>query len=219
MANEAQVSFTGYVATEPAFKLLDDGTSITTLRVASTPRRFNRQTGEWADGQTSFMSVACWRKLGENVAMCLRKGEPVVVVGTMRVRHYNAKDGSPRLDVEVEASSIGHDLCRGVARFQRTRGSSGGGAAAAVNGAAGEPADLRDEEGDMGIPEPGHDAVAELPEDSAVVTGRDGSDGPGTAAPSAGPDGEADDVLDDQAVAALLEGDSSSVGEEAAVPL
>ena len=95
------------------------------MRVGYTPRRQNWETGEWSDGPSSFVSVKCWGKLANNVAVCLRKGEPVVVMGRVQVRTYEAKNGTERLSVDVYASSIGYDLARGVARFLRIRPSSG----------------------------------------------------------------------------------------------
>src|SRR5260370_25638560 len=94
------------------------------MRVGYTPGGMDRETGEWGDGRTSFVSVKCWGKLADNVAVCLRKGEPVVVMGRIQVRPYE-KDGAQRLSVDVYATSIGYDLARGVARFARTRPSSG----------------------------------------------------------------------------------------------
>lgn len=120
MFNEAQLSLTGYVATDPWFTTIGDGISKLSMRVAWTPRHRDRVTGEWTDGNTSYLTVICWRKLADNAATCLRKGDPVVVKGRLEVRAYE-KNGVPRTAVEVEASSIGHDLCRGVAKFQRVR--------------------------------------------------------------------------------------------------
>ncbi|HTP16727.1 MAG TPA: single-stranded DNA-binding protein [Streptosporangiaceae bacterium] len=125
MFNEAQVSMTGYVATQPRWRGLGTPSPNVTMRVAWTPRRLDRATGEWADGHTSYVSVFCWRKLAENAATCLRKGDPVVVKGRLTVRDYNDKDGAVRTAVEVDASSVGHDLSRGVAQFQRTRPATG----------------------------------------------------------------------------------------------
>ena len=71
------------------------------------------------------MTVLCWRTLADNVAMCLRKGEPVLVRGRLRVREYEGKDGSRGTETEIDASSIGHDLNRGVAHFSRTRRAPG----------------------------------------------------------------------------------------------
>ncbi|MGI8446287.1 MAG: single-stranded DNA-binding protein [Streptosporangiaceae bacterium] len=120
MINDAQVFLSGYVARDPRFRITASGISNVSLRVAYTPRRVDRETGEWTDGPTSFVSVVCWRTLADNVARCLHKGEPVLVKGRLQVRPYE-KDGVSRLAVEVEATSVGHDLARGVASFQRPR--------------------------------------------------------------------------------------------------
>lgn len=126
MLNEAQVSLTGYVATQPFTRMVKStGATNLTMRVAWTPRRQDRVTGEWVDGNTSYVTVICWRKLATNVAICVRKGDPVVVKGRLSVRPYDDKDGVPRLAVEVDASSVGHDLSRGVASFQRVRPQTG----------------------------------------------------------------------------------------------
>jgi single-strand DNA-binding protein len=140
MINDANIELAGFVASEPSFKLLDNGTSTAKLRVASTERRFNRETGEWGDGPTSFVTVLCWRTLADNVAVCVRKGEPVLVRGRMRVREYQDREGQPRAVTEVDASSIGHDLGRGVAHFSRTRRAPGETAAENAGAQAGPPA-------------------------------------------------------------------------------
>jgi single-strand DNA-binding protein len=90
------------------------------------------------DGPTSFVTVLCWRTLADNVAVCLRKGEPVLVRGRLRVREYESKDGSRGTETEVDASSIGHDLSRGVAHFSRTRRAPGETAAESAEAPAAE---------------------------------------------------------------------------------
>jgi single-strand DNA-binding protein len=125
MMNEAHISLTGYVATQPVMKETKQGTPNLTMRVAWTPRRQDRTTGEWVDGNTSYLTVICWRRTAGNVAICLRKGDPVIVKGRLSVRTYDDKEGQPRIVVEVDASSVGHDLSRGVAHFQRVRPQTG----------------------------------------------------------------------------------------------
>jgi len=122
MVNEAQLSLTGYVASDPRSRETRNGVPQVSMRVAWTPRWIDRSSGEWADGNTSFVTVLCWRRLAANVATCIRRGDPVVIKGRLSIRPYEDKDGNARLAVEVDASSIGHDLSRGVAHFQRTRG-------------------------------------------------------------------------------------------------
>ena len=158
MINEAQVFLAGYVAREPRFRFTTRGISSVTLRVACTPRWVDRETGEWTDGETSFVTVLCWRALADNVAKCLHKGEPVLVKGRLHVRPYE-KDGVSRLAVEIEATSVGHDLARGVASFQRPRrpaaenGTPGTGAPGGSGAEARHPGGLGAEAGQDGADE------------------------------------------------------------------
>ena len=118
MVNEATLSVTGYVATEPKAGWTRDGTRTLYMRLGWTPRRMNRTTGDWADQPTSFISVICYRKVAENAAACLRRGDPVVLKGNLRVREFG--DDPKRTAVEVIADSIGHDLSRGVSLFKKS---------------------------------------------------------------------------------------------------
>jgi single-strand DNA-binding protein len=137
MMHDAQVNLAGYVATEPRFRKVAGDTSSTKLRVAYTSRRRDRETGEWTDGPTSFVNIQCWRTLADNVAMSVRKGEPVLVMGRLQVRRFEDAEGNPRTAVEVEATSVGHDLTRGVAKFARTKWPSTADDIAAAEGAPG----------------------------------------------------------------------------------
>src|SRR5258706_14921151 len=95
------------------------------MRVAWTPRRQDRVTGEWVDGQTSYVTVNCWRRLATNVAVCVRKGDPVAIQGRVTVRPFDDREGRPRISVEIEASSVAHDLNHGVSQFNRIRPQTG----------------------------------------------------------------------------------------------
>ena len=123
--NEAQLTVVGYVASTPTLIVTKAGRFVANMRVGVTPRRQDKDTGQWSDGDTSYVTVTCWRSLASNVAACLRKGDPIVVKGRMRVRQFDDKDGNQRTVVEVEASTLGHDLTRGVAHFLRTKRSPG----------------------------------------------------------------------------------------------
>jgi single-strand DNA-binding protein len=168
MTNDANIDLAGFVASEPSFRRLATGTSHAKLRVAYTERRLNRETGEWGDGPTSFVTVLCWRSLADNVAMCLRKGEPVLVRGRLRVREYEGKDGSRGTETEIDASSVGHDLNRGVAHFSRTRRAPGETAAEST------------------------EALAAQSQDGEEQDPRAGRDGPGLPGDAAGEDAAAD---------------------------
>jgi single-strand DNA-binding protein len=142
MIHEAQVNVAGYVATDPKFKKVAGDISSAKLRVAYTARRRDRETGEWSDGPTSFVTVQCWRTLADNVKVSVHKGEPVLITGRLQIRRFEDQEGAARTAVEIEAMSIGHDLTRGVAQFSRTRWPSATAAAATeLQAAAAEPGD------------------------------------------------------------------------------
>ncbi len=123
--DECQVSLTGWVATQPETKNFESGASNVSMRVAWTDRRLDRVTGQWVDGNTSYVTVYCWRRIGTNVAVSLRTGDPVVVRGKLVVRTYEDNNGNRRNVVDIDASSIGHDLSRGVSKFLRVRPETG----------------------------------------------------------------------------------------------
>jgi single-strand DNA-binding protein len=188
MINEAQVFLAGYVATEPTLRTTARGRPEAQMRVGYTPRRQDRETGEWADGPSSFVSVKCWDRLASNVAFCIRKGEPVVVMGRVQVRPYEAKDGTQRLSVDVYASSIGYDLARGVARFSRTRASSG--ETAADRQAAGISADPRTDGDNLADTSEAPDDLTEEAADAPEATADGGFLDEGALARLAQQDGE-----------------------------
>lgn len=119
MVNEAFFSVAGYVATSPKTGYTRDGQKMASMRVGWTPRRLDRTTGEWVDQPSSFISVQCFRKLAEYAGVCLHRGDPIVLRGTLRVREYPDQAGVKRNSVDVVADSIGHDLSRGVTIFSR----------------------------------------------------------------------------------------------------
>jgi single-strand DNA-binding protein len=208
MINDAQIVLAGFVASAPSFRRTIRGTSTASLRVAYTPRHINRDTGEWADGETSFVTVLCWRTLADNVAMCLRKGEPVLVKGRLRVRPFQDKEGASRIAVEVDAQSVGHDLTRGVAHFSRTHRAAGETAAETAGGQAALP---------QPPPDADHpdDGPANAP-DGAVGNGAVGNGAVGNGVVGNGMVG--DDVLDDRAVAEFASEMIDALGADPASP-
>jgi len=119
------ITIVGNVVDEVANKPTQNGLSRASFRVASTQRRKDRETGQWMDGHKFFVSVICWREMAENVALSLRKGDPVVVTGRIHSRQY-VREESNHVAYEVDPEAIGHDLARGTAAFsKRRRGFSG----------------------------------------------------------------------------------------------
>ncbi|GGR49409.1 single-strand DNA-binding protein [Nocardioides luteus] len=116
--NDSTITLRGYVGADPVVRSVGDS-SVANFRMACTPRKFNRATGEWSDGVTQWFTVSAWRQLGENVGRSLRKGDPVVVHGRLTARSYVNKDGLEVNTFEVEANVVGHDLNRGMSSLSR----------------------------------------------------------------------------------------------------
>jgi single-strand DNA-binding protein len=93
---------------------------VASFRIAVSDGYFDRKTQAWVDKAPLYLSVSAWRALGENCALSLAKGQPVVVVGKLRQREYE-QDGRTVVVHEVEAERVGHDLTRGQAVFTRSR--------------------------------------------------------------------------------------------------
>lgn len=125
MANEPILTIVGNLVDDPALRFTPSGAAVANFTVASTPRTLNKQTNEWDDGETMFMSCSIWRQPAENVAESLQKGMRVIVHGRLRARSYDARDGSRRTVFEVDVDEVGPSLRYATARVARTTSSTG----------------------------------------------------------------------------------------------
>ncbi|GAA3085732.1 single-stranded DNA-binding protein [Streptosporangium carneum] len=116
--NDIHVTLTGNVAAPPRQHTFPDGSRVTSLKVASTSRYFDRENQQWCNGETTYFGVRCFRGLADNVAQSVRVGQPIVVQGRLRIREFT-HDGERRFMPEVEANSLGHDLRWGLGSFSK----------------------------------------------------------------------------------------------------
>lgn len=116
--NESTITVQGYVGSDPVLRSAA-GHLVVNFRVACTPRRRNRATGEWADQRTQWYTVTAWRQLAENVANSVQKGDPVLVHGRMLAREWTNQEGRDVSELDVEALVVGHDLSRGRTVFEK----------------------------------------------------------------------------------------------------
>lgn len=117
------ITLTGFVGSDPKSLTTAEGLAITSFRLASTQRRFDRTQDKWIDGDTNWYTVTTFRQLAANAAVSINKGERVVVSGRIRVREWEA-NGKKGINVDIEADALGHDLSWGTASFSRGGGLS-----------------------------------------------------------------------------------------------
>jgi single-strand DNA-binding protein len=114
------ITITGVVGTDPHHHVTGQGLPITSFRLASTRRYFDRAKGSWEDGETNWYTVSAFRQLASNASQSIRKGERVVVCGRLRLRAWETGEKSGTA-VEIEADAIGHDLAWGVTSYTKVR--------------------------------------------------------------------------------------------------
>lgn len=127
MAGETAITLIGNLTADPELRFTPSGAAVANFTVASTPRTFDRQTGEWKDGDAMFINCAAWRNLAENVAESLTKGSRVIVTGRLRSRSYEGREGERRTVFEIDVDEIGPSLRYATAKVTRTASTGGGG--------------------------------------------------------------------------------------------
>jgi single-strand DNA-binding protein len=111
------ISLAGNVGQEPVFRMTSTNVPVCDLRVAVTPRRKDRTTGEWGDDPTLWFKVTAWRQLGEHVAQSVKKGDRVVVTGVLGLEQWKTEVGEERQGLAITASTVGLDLSKGTATY------------------------------------------------------------------------------------------------------
>jgi single-strand DNA-binding protein len=109
------ITVTGNVGTTPVLREVS-GASVTSFRIANTPRRLDKTTGAWNDLPTTWFGVSVWRTTAENVVQSVKQGDRVVVTGRLVTRTWTTPEGEPRSGLDIEATHIGLDLGRAPAQ-------------------------------------------------------------------------------------------------------
>ena len=110
MAGETIITVVGNLTADPEIRQVGNGASVASFTIASTPRNWNRNTGQFEDGQALFMRCSAWRDMAEHCAQSLSKGMRVIAQGRLQQRSYQANDGSQRTVVELQVDEIGPSL-------------------------------------------------------------------------------------------------------------
>jgi single-strand DNA-binding protein len=138
MAGDTVITVIGNLTADPELRFTPSGAAVANFTVASTPRSFDKQSGEWKDGEALFLRCNIWRQAAENVAETLTRGSRVIVSGRLKQRSYETREGEKRTVVELEVEEVGPSLRYATAKVNKvSRGSGGGG----FGGGSGGPGD------------------------------------------------------------------------------
>ena len=137
MAGETLITVVGNLTGDPELRFTPSGAAVANFTIASTPRNFDKQSNEWKDGDTLFLSCSIWRQAAENVAESLQKGMRVVAQGRLKQRSYETREGEKRTVVELDVEEVGPSLKYATAKVARVQRSGGGGGGGYSGGGAG----------------------------------------------------------------------------------
>ena len=138
MAGETVVTLVGNLVDDPELRFTPSGAAVANFRVASTPRTYDRQSGEWKDGESLFLSCSVWRQAAENVAESLQRGMRVIVQGRLKSRSYDDREGNKRTVFEIDVDEVGPSLRSATAKVTRaTRSGPGGDGGGGFGGGGG----------------------------------------------------------------------------------
>jgi single-strand DNA-binding protein len=166
------ITLIGVVATTPQMRRTSQGTMMTTFRLASNNRRFDKAQDKWIDGETNFYGVSTYRELAENVDASILKGQHVVVAGRLKIAdwHNTEKSGT---NVDVHADAVGHDLRWGTTILTRKSRADSSTATERQSSAGSAPGEEPVSGEDEPAPDTGEDSIAAL-----VPAGAEGGETP-----------------------------------------
>src|SRR5580704_1677772 len=138
-AGDTAITIAGNLVDDPELRFTPAGQPVAKFRIASTPRYLDKNTNEWKDGDSLFLTCNVWRQAAENVAESLTRGMRVIVSGRLRQRSYETKEGEKRTVYEVVVDDVGPSLRSASAKVNKVarNGSGGSGGSVGPGGSGG----------------------------------------------------------------------------------
>ena len=121
-----QITISGNTVAAADVRFTPAGKAVASFTVAVNERRFDKQSNEWVDGDTTFYPCSAWGQMGENCAETLvGKGMRVLVVGRIKSRKFTNREGVDVTRFEVEVDEVGPSLRYATAVVTRAAGGGG----------------------------------------------------------------------------------------------
>lgn len=103
-----KITLHGRLTRDPELRFTSSGKAVVSFSVAQSNRKKDGE--EWVDKDTSFFDCTAWEQTAENVTETLSKGMEVIVLGQMKQRPWEDKDGNKRTSWEVQVEAVGPSL-------------------------------------------------------------------------------------------------------------
>ncbi len=126
MANDTTLTITGNLCDIPELRVTPAGVALCKFAVASTPRVFDKASGQYKDGDPLFMTCTAWRDLAEHVAESLTKGARVIVTGRLKLSRWDTPEGEKRSAYGLDVDEVGPSLRFATATVKKLARSGAG---------------------------------------------------------------------------------------------
>jgi len=111
----------GNLTKDPELRFTPQGKAVCNIVIACSDRKFDKETNQWSDGNTVFITGTVWGKPAENVAESLQKGMEVIAVGVLRQHEFEDKQGAQQRRLELEIDKIAAGLNNAVATVTKMK--------------------------------------------------------------------------------------------------
>jgi single-strand DNA-binding protein len=118
---ETPLTVVGNLTDDPELRYTPAGVAMAKFTVASTPRTYDKTSGQWQDGTAMFLRCTAWRELANHIADTLAKGTRVVVTGRLRQHNWQNDQGENRSMLALEVDDIGPSLRFATAKVERVQ--------------------------------------------------------------------------------------------------
>jgi single-strand DNA-binding protein len=97
-----QTIIQGNLGDAPVMRYTPDGTPVTNFSVAVGQGK----DAQGNDRKAKWYKVTAWRAQAESCNTYLKKGSPVLVIGTVKASAWSDQEGNPRASLDLTANTV-----------------------------------------------------------------------------------------------------------------
>jgi single-strand DNA-binding protein len=101
------ITITGRLGADIDVRFTPQGKTVAVGRIADSPRRFDRDRNEWVEsGETLWLGFEIWDRKAEALADAAKKGDLLMITGSLTSRTFDTKQGESRTVIEIKATEV-----------------------------------------------------------------------------------------------------------------
>lgn len=109
--NQLPLTIVGNLTRDPELRFTPQGVAVVKFSIAHNPRWLDRASGEWKDGEPTYLDCDAWRDLAEHIVETLRAGSRVIAVGNLTTHWWtDDKTNDKRSRLSLGVLAIGPEL-------------------------------------------------------------------------------------------------------------